>query len=121
MSNLAGPVVLIVEDEPLIRMIATEAFLDAGFIVLEAQHAADALLIYQATPAHVLFTDINMPGDLNGIDLAEHLFALTPDLRIIITSALPVLRPVDHLPATFVTKPYSARAVSATALALLAA
>ena len=54
----------------------------------------------------MLVTDVNMPGDMNGIDLAEHLKAAAPGLHIIITSALPMLRPVDHLPATFVSKPY---------------
>jgi two-component system, response regulator PdtaR len=121
MSKPAAPVALIVEDEPLVRMVAREAFVDAGFSVLEAEHAAEALAIYVATPAHVLFTDVSMPGDLNGIDLAERLSAMTPGLAIIITSALPIVRPVDHLLATFVTKPYSLDAVCRTALALLAA
>jgi CheY-like chemotaxis protein len=69
----------------------------------------------------VLFTDVNMPGEMNGIDLAEHLKAAAPDLHIIITSALPILRPVDHLPATFVTKPYDPETISRAALTLLAA
>ncbi|WP_395443286.1 hypothetical protein [Caulobacter sp. UC70_42] len=45
----------------------------------------------------VLFTDVNMPGAMNGIDLAESLKALAPDLHVLVTSALPILRPVDHL------------------------
>ena len=121
MATRSDPIVLIVDDEPLIRMVAREAFLDAGFIVVEAEHAAAAIATYAASPAHVLFTDVNMPGELNGIDLAERLFDMSPGLRIIITSALPVLRPVSHLNATFVEKPYIAGAVSATALELLAA
>jgi CheY-like chemotaxis protein len=121
MTKHAGPVVLIVEDEPMIRMVATEAFLDAGFVVLEAEHAAEAMSIYDGAGVALLFTDVNMPGDLNGIDLAERLFAMTPGLKIIIASALPVLRSVDHLSATFFAKPYRADAVSAAALELLAA
>src|ERR1700759_5576485 len=111
MIQSAKPVVLIVEDEALIRMLAVDAFLEAGFDVIEAEHAAAALLAHGAAPqVHILFTDVNMPGNLNGIDLAEQLKAAFPAL--IITSALPILRPVDHLPATFVSKPYEPSRVS---------
>jgi DNA-binding NarL/FixJ family response regulator len=69
----------------------------------------------------VLFTDVNMPGLLNGIDLAEQLKALAPNLRIIIASGLPMIRPVAHIPATFVSKAYELDAVCNTARELLAA
>jgi two-component system, response regulator PdtaR len=122
MSQSAKPIVLVVEDEALIRMLAVDAFLEEGFDVLEAEHAADALRIHDGAEAiHVLFTDVNMPGELNGIDLAERLKAAAPALHVIITSALPILRPVDHLPATFFAKPYDPETVSKTARALLAA
>ena len=122
MCNLPKSVVLVVEDEPLIRMLAVEAFLDAGFFVLEADCAAQALTISASNVAiEVLFTDVNMPGDMNGIDLAEHLKRLHPELHLIITSALPVLRAVDQLPALFVAKPYHADEVCSAASRLLAA
>jgi len=122
MTQVPKPVVLIVEDEHVIRMLAVEAFRDEGFIVLEAEHAADALLIFSgAIRAQLLFTDVNMPGDMNGIDLAEHLKLIEPALQIIITSALPILRSVDGLPATFVPKPYHVRDVFHAARGLLAA
>ena len=69
----------------------------------------------------VLFTDVNVPGVMNGVDLAEHLKRLHPDLHLIITSALPVLRAVDQLPALFVAKPYHADEVCSAASRLLAA
>jgi len=122
MNTACKPVALVVEDETLIRMMAVDAFLEAGFEVLEAEHAAQAMVVHAgAALIHVLFTDVNMPGELNGIDLAERLRAQSAGLAIIITSALPILRPVDHLAATFVTKPYDAGSVSQTAIALLAA
>lgn len=122
MAPSPKPTVLVVEDEPMIRMLAVEAFLDEGFEVLEAAHAVEALVIHEvATQVHVLFTDVNMPGQMNGIELAEHLKAVAPQLHIIIASALPILRPVDHLGATFVIKPYNAESVSKTAKGLLAA
>jgi CheY-like chemotaxis protein len=122
MSQPPKPTVLIVEDECLIRMLAVEAFLDEGFSVLEAEHADSALAVYGgAGPVHVLFTDVNMPGELNGIDLAEHLKSLLPALHIIIASAVPLLRSVGHIPATFVTKPYDLQQLCSTAKTLLAA
>ena len=122
MSLRPKPIVLIVEDEALIRMLAVDAFLEAGFEVLEAEHAAAALLRHaDAAEVHVLFTDVNMPGEMNGIDLAEHLRAAAPALHIIVTSALPILRPVDHIGARFVTKPYDLEEVCCLAHALVAA
>ncbi len=122
MTSPLRPIVLIVDDECLIRSLAVEVFLEDGFLVLEAEHAAEALLVHAAGgPVHVLFTDINMPGKMNGIDLAEHLKTLSPELCVILASGLPVLRPIDHVPATFVAKPYDIHAVCATARELLAA
>jgi len=122
MSQSPKPVVLIVEDEHLIRMLAVEAFLDAEFDVLEAASASEALLVINGGDAvDLLFTDVNMPGEMNGIDLAEHLKRIRPALHLIITSALPVLRPVDHLPALFVAKPYRTEDVCRAAHGLLAA
>lgn len=122
MSLPPKPVVLIVEDEVMIRMLAVDAFVDEGFATLEAEHAAEALLVYDAAGyVQILFTDVNMPGSLNGIDLAERLKALAPHRHVIITSALPIVRAVDHLPATFIEKPYDLQAVCKTAKDLLAA
>ena len=91
MTQSGKPIALIVEDESLIRMLAVEAFLEAGFEVLEAEHASEALSVHgAAAEVHLLFTDVNMPGELNGIDLAERLKAATPTLHVIITSALPI-------------------------------
>lgn len=120
--QLTKPVVLIVEDENLIRLIAVETFQDDGFVVLEAQDAAGALEICAAgSQFQVLFTDINMPGDMDGVDLAEYLKKSDPRLHIIITSALPITRSVDGLPATFIAKPYRSQAVCIEARRLLAA
>jgi CheY-like chemotaxis protein len=122
MSTEAAPVVLVVEDESLLRMLAVDMFEEEGFVVLEAEHAAEALLTQAAHgDIALLFTDVNMPGELNGIDLAERLKALVPTLQIIVTSALPMLRPVDHIPAIFISKPYDTRKVREVARRLLAA
>jgi CheY-like chemotaxis protein len=115
-------IVLIVEDEFLIRMNAVDAFENGGFTVIEAEHAAEAIVIALDYPnIDLLFTDVNMPGDMNGISLAEHLFTLRPGLKIIVTSALPLLRQVDHLRARFLPKPYAVLGLCALGEELLAA
>ncbi|MGZ3377925.1 MAG: response regulator [Phenylobacterium sp.] len=122
MTQSPKPTVLIVEDEDLIRMLAVDGFIDAGFTVLEAAHAAEAIRIHGcAHRVEVLFTDVNMPGELNGIDLAERLRATAPGLHIVITSALPLQRPLHHLGATFIEKPYDVSEVCRATRNLLAA
>jgi CheY-like chemotaxis protein len=122
MARITDPVVLIVEYEPLIRMIAADAFAEAGFRVFEAEHAAAALAHFRGrAQVHVLFTDVNMPGEMDGIGLAEHVNSVAPEVHLIITSALPIRRSIDHLPATFITKPYDVEAILRHAMARLAA
>lgn len=107
MAKLQPSVVLVVEDENSIRWNAYDAFADGGFTVLEAEHSAAAILIALGHPQiDLLFTDVNMPGDMNGIDLAEHLFELRPRLKIVVTSALPLLRDLSHVGGRFLPKPY---------------
>ena len=65
-----SPVVLLVEDEPLVRMAAADDLQDAGFHVLEAANADVALAVLESCSddVQVLFTDIDMPGSMNGLD-----------------------------------------------------
>jgi two-component system, response regulator PdtaR len=102
------PVVLIVEDEPLVRMIAADVFLENGLDVLEAPHADGALaLLNDHADIDVLFTDINMPGALNGVDLAWEVYRRWPNVALMITSARQSAA-IEDMPstATFVPKPY---------------
>ncbi|HEY2710769.1 MAG TPA: response regulator [Caulobacteraceae bacterium] len=100
-------IILVVEDEQLVRFVAVEALSERGFQVLEAEHAAAALGVLERLLPHVLFTDVHMPGEMSGIELAELASARHPAMKIIITSALPLARPVDHLTAHFLRKPYA--------------
>lgn len=76
--------VLVVEDEPLVRMLAIEEFEDIGFVVHAAGDAATALvLLAQVERLHLLFTDIQMPGLSNGWELGRKARALRPDIRVI--------------------------------------
>ena len=108
------PVVLLVEDELLVRMAAAEDLQDAGFHVLEAANADVALAVLE-TCSHdvqVLFTDIDMPGSMNGLDLAESVQQRWPHISLLISSAyhrpLPQQIPDD---GRFVPKPYSSEDV----------
>jgi Response regulator receiver domain len=68
----SGSVILIVEDELLIRMDAAEAIEAAGFEVIQAGNADEAIVILTARPdIHVVFTDIQMPGSMDGLKLAR--------------------------------------------------
>ena len=79
MSPTKKTVVLIVEDETLIRMNAAEIIAQAGWQPVEAGDAAEALTILGRDPSvTVLFTDINMPGPMNGLDLAQRVHRSHP-------------------------------------------
>jgi two-component system, response regulator PdtaR len=101
--------VLVAEDEELVRLIVVEALRDAGLEVMEAEHAAAALSVLEqhATRIHVLFTDIQMPGTMDGLALAHHTSKNWPKIALLITSARP--RPDRAtLPekSRFLAKPY---------------
>ena len=65
------PVVLVVEDEPLLRLFATDMIEEAGFEVLQAPNASAALMtLEERLDVRVVFTDVNMPGGIDGIMLA---------------------------------------------------
>src|SRR5215204_3271789 len=105
------PIVLVAEDEPLVRMVAIDILEDAGWTVIEAANAEAALsVLNQRSDVQVLITDVEMPpGPLNGFDLARLTHEQFPQVSVIIVSGKVRPRPGD-LPsgARFVQKPYSA-------------
>jgi len=105
------PLVLVVEDEPFVRMIAAEGLEDAGFEVIEAASADEALHILDTREdVGVLFTDVNMPGSVDGVELARMVHRRWPDLRIIVTSGRD--RPPVPDDSLFLPKPYRPREVA---------
>lgn len=102
------PTILVVEDEALIRMMGAENLSDAGFHVLEAANADEAVAILeQADSVQLVFTDINMPGSMDGIALADLVHRRWPDVRLLLTSGNE--HPVgEQLPddGRFLPKPY---------------
>jgi CheY-like chemotaxis protein len=122
MNTISRPLVLIVEDELFVRLVAIDALADEGFEVIDAEHASDALLLLEnGSKPHLLFTDVHMPGDMNGIDLAERVRAMHPAVKVIVTSALPLVRKIDHLDAAFLAKPYHLGQLCGIARELMAA
>ncbi|CAA9492801.1 MAG: hypothetical protein AVDCRST_MAG44-306 [uncultured Sphingomonas sp.] len=100
--------VLVVEDEPIIRMVAADALTDRGIMAWEAGDADEALEVLEQHPRiGVVFTDVNMPGEMNGLGLAHEVTAMRPDVKVIVTSGAVTIADND-LPdhGTFLPKPY---------------
>jgi len=101
-------VVLVVEDEPLVRLFASEMIEDAGFEVLQAANSTMAMATMEdRLDVRVVFTDVDMPGGMSGIKLAVCIRARWPIVQIIVTSGRPW--PADEpVPASivFFPKPY---------------
>jgi DNA-binding NtrC family response regulator len=100
--------VLVVEDEPAVRAVAVETLEIDGFKVIEAPSADYAVTILQARDdIHVVFTDVTMPGQFNGFDLAQIAKALHPNILLIVTlGALPSGFSGLAPEARFLQKPY---------------
>jgi CheY-like chemotaxis protein len=100
--------VLFVEDEFLISEWVTQELAEQGFTVRTATNAADALRQLAASRVDVLFTDINLPGGMDGTALARRARELQPDLPVVYASARANwLSPDRRVPgSTFVPKPY---------------
>ena len=100
--------VLIVEDEVLLRWAAAEAAIAAGFGVVEAGNAIEAISILEKREdIGVVFTDVHMPGAIDGLQLAHLVRSRWPPIRIIATSGQLKLRE-DDLPrgGHYLQKPY---------------
>lgn len=102
------PAVLVVEDEPLIRMEAVDMIEDAGFKVYAAADADAAIrLMEEHDDIGILFTDIDMPGSMDGMKLAAYVRDRWPPVAIVIASGN-VDFTAMQLPegSTFFPKPY---------------
>jgi CheY-like chemotaxis protein len=100
-------VVLIVEDEPLVRLTGADLLAGAGFEVLEAGNADEALRILEATPdVRVVFSDVEMPGSLDGLALARRICRRWPSIGIVLTSGHRIREETIPREGRFVAKPY---------------
>jgi CheY-like chemotaxis protein len=115
--------VLVVEDEVLIRLDIVYALEDAGFVVLEAANVAEAVAVLtDHREIRAVFTDVDMPGSMDGLKLAAVVYAEWPQTKIIVTSGHRNVTPSD-IPATsrFVSKPYDPSAIIENLSEMLAA
>ncbi|WP_235695857.1 response regulator [Agrobacterium larrymoorei] len=106
-------IILVIEDEPIIRMTVAEDLLSEGFSVVEASNAHEALAILESgEKITAIFSDIDMPGTLNGLQLAWIVRERWPPVHLFLTSGHKRPR-VDELPeqACFIPKPYLHKAV----------
>ncbi|KPG00109.1 chemotaxis protein CheY [Rhodopseudomonas sp. AAP120] len=114
------PVVLVVEDEALLRMNAVDIVQEAGFAVLEASTADEAIHILETRDdICVVFTDIQIPGSMDGLKLARAVRGRWPPIQIIATSGR-VRVSGDELPdgGRFLPKPYTTHQVTRLLLEL---
>jgi len=116
------PIALVVDDEPLIEMEAVDVFHDLGYEAIGTRNADQAMLILRARDdVALVFTDIEMPGTMNGLVLAAIIEATWPGIQVLVTSGRTT--PPDEMllgRARFLPKPYDARQIE-RALALMAA
>jgi PAS domain S-box-containing protein len=103
--------ILLVEDEPGVRLITSKSLRDCGYRVIEAVNAAEALELFAVTPVRVdlLLTDVVMPG-MTGVELSKHLLARDSELKVIYVSGYAdsmLLRQGEMVSrAAFLQKPY---------------
>jgi len=106
--------VLVVEDETMLRIDTVHELTGHGFKVMEAASASEAIAIFKSGRRfECMFTDVDMPGDVDGLELAQLVKDAWPPIEIIVTSGHRDVQPGD-LPqdGLFVGKPYSTDAIA---------
>jgi two-component system, response regulator PdtaR len=101
-------VVLVVEDHPLVRMAVLEVLIEAGFEALEASSAGEAIRILETRQdIHLVFTDAEMPGTMDGVELVHYIRKRWRPVKLIVVSGK-TESPPGQLPsgAKFFPKPY---------------
>jgi CheY-like chemotaxis protein len=111
MPDLPEPThVLLVEDEELISMLVADDLRDRGFAVEEVATGEEALRhLRSGAPVDIIFTDVNLPGDIDGAELAELARQMRPDLPILYASGRYAEFGLKGMVtrSLFVPKPYS--------------
>ncbi|MCX7308387.1 MAG: response regulator [Afipia sp.] len=108
-DGVTRPIVLVVDDDALIRMNAVGMIEDADFAVIEATNADEAIVILEGRfDIRLVFTDIQMPGSMDGLKLAAAIRGRWPQIKIVATSGFVDVR-ADDLPdgSVFLPKPYT--------------
>jgi DNA-binding NtrC family response regulator len=104
--------ILVAEDESLLRMMATDMFEEAGFKVVEASSGEGAVNLLKAGPVAALFTDVELLGTMDGLQLAWIAHHRDPDAAILVVSGRQLPKQEDMPPgAIFLSKPYDLKRV----------
>ncbi|TVR08319.1 MAG: response regulator [Salinarimonadaceae bacterium] len=114
-------VVLVVEDDMLIRMGAVDLVLSAGYEALEARDADDAIRILESrSDIDLVFTDVQMPGTMDGVKLTHFIRDRWPPVKLIVASGAAILEE-SQLPggSRFFSKPYDENTIIETMALLL--
>ena len=116
-----APRVLVVEDEFLIRMVVSDHLRDSGFIVLEAFNGDEAIdILKSGVLIDLIFTDVRMPGEVDGLGLLAYSILHRPDLPVVVTSGhLEPSLAYGGGAAQFLAKPCTLEAVAGTVMAAL--
>lgn len=115
-------VILIVEDEVLVRLDAAENLREAGYYVHEAADAVLAVELFQSKrPVDLLFTDINLGAGMSGLDLGLWALSNLPHLRVLVTTGETLKSAIPSTLGTVLAKPYSAEGLLARVKGALAA
>ena len=103
----AVPVVLVVENDVLLRLVTASNMRDAGFDVIEAANCVEAIRILDCIPVDVLFSDLDIPGNIDGLALAKWVHRSQADTRLILTSGATGAPGGVEEYASFLSKPYA--------------
>lgn len=104
--------ILVAEDESLLRMMATDMFEEAGFKVVEASSGEAAVDLLKTAPVSALFTDVELLGKMDGLELAWIAYERDPDAAILVVSGRRLPQRDDLPPsAIFLSKPYDLKRV----------
>jgi CheY-like chemotaxis protein len=85
-----SPTVLVVEDEVLVRLVIADYLRECGYRVHEAAHAAEAVAVLESgtVAIDIVFSDVQMPGEMDGFGLARWVRTHRPGVRVILTSSV---------------------------------
>ena len=118
-----GPAVLVVEDQTIILLSALDLVSGAGFEAVGAKSADEAIRILEARPdIRLVFTDVEMPGTMDGLKLAHYVRDRWPPIHLIVVSGKAIMDE-SRLPANtrFFSKPYNDNSIVEELTKLLAA
>jgi two-component system, response regulator PdtaR len=104
-------VVLIVEDDVLLRLATASSLRDVGFEVIEAANAEEAMTVLGSVAIDALISDVNLPGNLNGLGLAHWVHRRRLDTKIILTSGAGQALGEAEQYTSFLAKPYDGEEV----------